>query len=102
MRHYHVPPNLLPDHFGHARNSVMAEAVRQLIERYGFRHKRILSLGGGRSFEERWLAELGPNDVTVIDTDPEGIFEPVLATGAVGSLHYAIGNALEPWPEPFD
>ncbi|MCC6315349.1 MAG: hypothetical protein IT337_15200 [Thermomicrobiales bacterium] len=74
-----------------------------MIARYGLRHKRVLSLGGGRALEERWLAELGPNNVTVIDLDhPNGNIEPVLRSAPAGEMHYVIGDALEPWEEPFD
>src|SRR5690348_2719297 len=98
MRQYRVRPDFWTGR--HPFEETIAEAVAQLVARYGLRGKRILSLGGGRSFEERRLAEC--NDVTVIDIDlPNRDIEPALQSAAPGSMRYVIGDALEPWPEPF-
>jgi hypothetical protein len=103
MRQYLVSPSFLAERFPHPRDADIGRAVGELIARYGIRNRRILSLGGGISREERYLAELGPNDVTVIDLDqPNGNIEPALRQAPPGAMRYFIGDALEPWNEPFD
>lgn len=104
MRVYDVCPSFLPSEFPHNRDAdEIRGAIAELIARYGLRNRQVLSLGGGIAREERWLAELGPNAVTVIDLDePNRNIEPALKRAPAGRMRYVIGDALQPWPEPFD
>jgi hypothetical protein len=94
-RVYYASPNLFADGFAGYDHEPERVAVGQLIERYGIRNKRVLSLGGGSVFEERWFATLAGNQLTVIDIDEHKSAEPLLKTATPGPMKYIVGDALD-------
>src|SRR3954469_1841944 len=93
---FFIPPDALSRAFPDSEQErAVREAIRQLIERYDLRGKKVLSLGAGIAREERWLAELGGNELTVIDIDEHKGIEPFLQScKEKGTLKYIIGDAL--------
>ncbi len=47
--------------------------IQSFIDRFGIRHKRILSIASGYGAEEDLFAELGDNMVVCIEPDPEAV-----------------------------
>jgi hypothetical protein len=93
-RTYYVSPHIFAEQFPDFNHESHRIAIGQLIERYGIRNKRLLSLGGGSVFEERWFVTLGANALTVIDIDEHKSAESRLRTGEPGPMKYIVGDAL--------
>jgi len=93
---FFIPPDALSRAFPNGEQErAVREAIGQLIERYDLRGKKVLSLGAGIAREERWLAELGGNELTVVDIDEHKGIEPFLQScEEKGTLKYIIGDAL--------
>jgi hypothetical protein len=94
-RVYHVSPHLFADAYKDYDHEPIRVAMGQLIDRYGIRGKRVLALGAGSCFEERWFVSLGGNQLTVIDVDAHKSAEPLLKRSAPGPMTYIVGDALE-------
>lgn len=95
-RTFFIRPDALSQAFPNSEQErAIREAISQLIQRYDLRGKKVLSLGAGIAREERWLAELGGNELTAIDIDEHKSLEPLLEScKESGTLKYIIGDAL--------
>jgi hypothetical protein len=99
---YYVSPTVFADAYKDYNFEPIHKAMGQLIDRYDIKKKRVIALGAGSLFEERYFVELGHNELIVVEIDWYGSAEPLLKISKPGPVKYVVGDALLYEPEEHD